>query len=146
MSREPSSRGQTPAPRGAFEHRLGRALGALLAERRRDPEVVEARLGIPRGAVARLVRGDGDVDLATLQRVLLALDVDPGEFLAGLYAGPDEEADPDAVEAAPAAAAGLDREGIEALLARITTTVRGLVRILDARAAADDARRPPPVS
>jgi len=136
MSREPSSSGPAPAGHAAFEQRIGRALGALLADRGKDPEIVEARLGLPRGAVARLVRGDGAVDLATLQRVLLALGADPGEFLSGLYAGGGGGLG-DEPEPAPAT---LDREAIEALLAQITSTVRGLVRLLDARAAADDLR------
>ena len=138
MSREPSSHGPAPAGRDAFEQRIGRALGELLTEHGRDPEVVEARLGLSRGSVARLVRGDAAVDLATLQRVLLALDADPGRFLAGLYG---DDAEPAAATPPPAAPAALDREAIEKLLARVTSTVRGLVRALEARTAADDLRQ-----
>lgn len=137
MSSEPASSGAVPPAPGAFERRVGRALAALLSERGRDPAVVEQRLGLPRGSVSGLLRGESHLDLATLQRVLAALDVDPGGFLSGLYAGESLD-DPGAESGAPPA---LDREEIDALIQRINTTVRGLVRVLGARAEADDVRR-----
>lgn len=131
-----------------IEQRAAALLRRLLDERGTTVDGLARRLGASGDGLRRMLAGEDDIELDRLDAVLTALDVGPAEFFGRLYGSPEDVSEAsrteDATKAGAASPAGADtdrlgpedepitRQEVEEVLGELRSTIRGMVRLIDA--------------
>ncbi|MEM7051803.1 MAG: helix-turn-helix transcriptional regulator [Acidobacteriota bacterium] len=113
------------------EERAASLLREVMTEQQISPAALAAASGLEADLLSDVLAARRGLDLPSLERVLRALELDPGSFFARLYT--PEPAAPPTPSDEP-----LPREELETLMLDLRKKIDGMVRLLDAEAAAEE--------